>query len=128
MGVVREKENLIAPNRNATVGAEFRVTEHPGAGWARIVPKRTACQSVEGEDLVRACYIKDSIRGERCGFEAKVLNGENPFQLQRGHIRGTDLFEQAVAIPRVISVVTEPVAGLRRTPGNFARRLGRGHG
>ena len=54
VGVVGDEENLIAQNGDSAVGAKSCVANHAGAGWTRIVPKRIAGESVEGEDLVRA--------------------------------------------------------------------------
>ena len=106
----------------------LRIAEQAAAGRTRIVPKTVAGEGVEGEDLVRAGDVEHAAGCEGRGFEAEVGDGEDPFQLERGDIRGVDLCERAVAICGVAAVVGEPVAGLRRVPGDFSSGLGRGHG
>ncbi len=124
MTIVGNKEDLIAQNGDAAVGAKFCIANHPCAGRARILPNRISVERIDGEYLVRSGYIHYAVGFERRGFEAKVLDGKNPFQLQRGHIRGVDLCQGAVTIGGVISVISQPVTRPRRPPGDFPCGLG----
>src|ERR1700689_2553076 len=98
MTIVGSKEDLIAQNGHSSVGAKFCVANHTFAGRTRILPNHTTGERVEREYLVRSRYIQDSVAGERRCFEAKGLDGKNPLQLQRGDIRGVDLFEWTVPV------------------------------
>src|SRR5581483_6718472 len=80
------------------------------------------------EDLIWTGDIQHSIGGEGRHFEAKVFNRKNPFQFQRIDVGGVDLLERAVAVGRKVSVIAEPITGLRRSRGDFAWRLARDHG
>ena len=82
VGVVGNIEDLIPQNGDSAVSAKFRIADHTRAGRTRILPKRIAGESVEGENLVRACDIEHAVRCQGCHLQAEVCNRKKPFQLQ----------------------------------------------
>ena len=128
MCVVGHEKDLVTQNGNAAVGAQFRIADQAGAGGAGIVPQRFAGEYIECVDFVRPGDEHHAAGGERRHLQAEVGERKNPFQLQPRDTRAVDLPQRTVAIGRVVSVVSEPVARLRRSPSDFARRLRGGHG
>ena len=53
--------------------------------------------------------------------------GKTHFNFSERHVRSANLVERAVAVSRVIAVISEPVARLRRAPGDLGAGPGRGY-
>ncbi len=92
------------------------------------MPHERSGEGIDGEDLIGAGDVEDSIGGQGRGFEAEVGDGEDPLHFERGDVRGVDLFEGAVAIGGEVAVVGDPVAGLGRGEGGLSSCVGDGGG
>ncbi len=108
--IVGYHKHFVTQDRHAAVGAERRVADESRSLRARILPDLAASQCIERQGLVRPGNVHHAVGDQGRHFEAKMIDGEDPFHAQILHVRRIDLLEFAVPVAAQVSVVSEPVA------------------
>src|SRR5579871_561906 len=105
MSVVRHHENAIAHYGGAAVGAFGGISGNFAGAVALVMPDGASSLRVDGENLIGASHVHNSVDDKWCQFEDEVVDGEDPLHHQIFDIGGSDLVEVTIAIAAELAMI-----------------------
>ena len=112
VGVVGDREQEVAPHRDAAVEPDRGVADEPLGPRLRVAPDLASGRRVERVYLVHRGDVHHAGDDHRRPLQHRhVGNREEPLRGETVDVAPVDLIEGAVAVPRVAAVVGRPVDG-----------------